>query len=248
MLEPRFIIQVITFVTTVLFFEYLERSRPGFSIKRNHELLLNITAIVLTVFAGEYAKETISYGFESVHLSAVVSFAWLTLLPGAVKISIAIVLTDFSLYWVHWAMHRKILRRTHSFHHSIGVMWWLAGARTSIAHLFLFAIPQIFIGFYLLKLTLFQAGITVSFGIVVNLWIHTNLWVDLKPLDWLIITPNYHRIHHGAKGYSGKNLGFVFTIWDRMFGTFKDTQSTGKDFPLYAVATKNRLVRMLIGL
>jgi sterol desaturase/sphingolipid hydroxylase (fatty acid hydroxylase superfamily) len=72
--------------------------------------------------------------------------------------------------------------------------------------------------------------------------------VNLGPVEWILITPDYHRIHHGARGYARRNLGFVFTIWDRMFGTYINPQSTGKDYDLFAVATGKRLLRMVVGL
>lgn len=99
-------------------------------------------------------------------------------------------------------------------------------------HLLLFAVPQVFIGYYLLELAPLEAGIAFSAGVVVNIWIHANIWVDLGPLEWIFITPNYHRIHHGAKDFSSKNLGFILTIWDRIFGTYVDPKLVGKDFAL----------------
>jgi sterol desaturase/sphingolipid hydroxylase (fatty acid hydroxylase superfamily) len=72
--------------------------------------------------------------------------------------------------------------------------------------------------------------------------------VNLGPVEWILITPDYHRIHHGARGYARRNLGFVFTIWDRIFGTYVNPQSTVKDYDLFAVSTGKRLLRMVVGL
>ncbi len=77
--------------------------------------------------------------------------------------------------------------------------------------------------------------------------IHIDVWVDLGPLEWLVITPNFHRIHHGARGFADKNLAFVFAVWDRMFGTYTDPRVTGRDCPVLAVPTTNRLFRMIVG-
>ena len=87
-----------------------------------------------------------------------------------------------------------------------------------------------------------------SLGVVVNIWIHANIWVNLGPLQEIFITPNYHRVHHGARGLSNKNLGFILTIWDRMFGTYVSPRSVGKDFALGFIPTRERLLRMLVGL
>jgi sterol desaturase/sphingolipid hydroxylase (fatty acid hydroxylase superfamily) len=133
------------------------------------------------------------------------------------------------------------------FHHSIPEIWWLAGSRTSLLHLLLFAIPQVFIGNYLLHLTPLGTGIAFSLGIFVNLWIHTNLWVDLGPLEPFLVTPNYHRIHHGGKGLSSRNMGFVLTVWDRLFGTYLSPAEKGNDFPIVPVPVEKQLLRMMIG-
>ena len=239
--------QAITLMFIVAFVDYLERRRPGFAISRGRELGINSLALAVVIIWGELAKNLVLSGFHAARLEAVLPLETMRILPSLVKIVLAVILGDFSLYWVHRAMHRRYLWKTHAFHHSIPEIWWLAGSRTSMTHLLLFALPQIFIGYYLLGLSPFEAGIAFSFGVVVNIWIHINVWVDLGPVEWLIITPNYHRIHHGARGFTDKNLAFVFTIWDRMFGTYVNPRTTGKDFPVLAVPTRNRLFRMIIG-
>ncbi len=239
--------QAITLVVIVFVVDQLERRRPGFTVTRSRELPLNVVALAVVVIGGELAKDLVLSLYDVMDLEAFLPPAALHSLPSAVKILAALILGDLSLYWVHRAMHRRLLWRTHAFHHSIPEIWWLAGSRTSLVHLFLFALPQILIGYYLVGLTPLEAGIAFSFGVIVNVWIHTNIWVDLGPLAWLIITPNYHRIHHGARGYTDKNLAFVFTVWDRMFGTYVDPRKTGRDFPVLAVPTRNRLLRMIVG-
>lgn len=241
--------QAITLLFVVFFFDFLERRRPGFKVTRQRELSLNILAIVVVIVGGELWKYLLLHGFNALHLGRVASPVSLRGLPPVLKIVLAVILGDFSLYWVHRAMHRRpLVWRTHAFHHSIPEIWWLSGSRTSLTHLLLFAVPQILIGYFFLGLSPAQAGVAFSFGVIVNLWIHTNIRVNLGPFEWLFITPNYHRIHHGAKGLTHKNLAFVFTIWDRMFGTYADPRRTGKDFTVFAVPTRDRVVRMIIGL
>ncbi len=239
--------QAITFVIIVLLFDFLERRRPGFLVDRKRDLSLNILAMLLVIVAGELWKKLLLYGFSALDVREVFSQTLFRGFPSPAKIPLGIALGDFSLYWIHRAMHRTGLWRTHAFHHTIGEIWWLAGSRTSLTHLFLFAVPQVFIAYYILGLTAWESGVIFSFGVVVNLWIHTNLWVNLGVLEWILITPNYHRIHHGASGLTNNNLGFVFTIWDRMFGTYVSPQSTGKDFALFPVPWRKRLIRMMIG-
>ncbi len=240
--------ETITLVIVVLFFDSMERLRPAHEVNRQRDLSLNVLALFVVIVSGEMWKAVLLEGLNALSLPRAQILSALTGLPGAVKIALGIVLTDFCLYWVHRAMHRPLLWRTHTFHHSIEELWWLSGSRTSLTHLLLFAVPQIFIGYYLLEFDASEAGLAFSFGILVNVWIHTNLRVNFGPLEHFLITPNYHRIHHGARGLSNKNLGFVFTFWDRMFGTYVDPGSLGKDFALGFIPTRNRLLRMIAGL
>jgi sterol desaturase/sphingolipid hydroxylase (fatty acid hydroxylase superfamily) len=228
--------------------DFAERRRPRFPVDRLHNLGLNITAMLVVILAGELWKPLLMTAFEALNIASLVTIEGMTSIPGVVRILMGLIVADLCLYWVHRGMHRKrILWLTHAFHHSIDQLWWLSGSRTSMTHLFLFAAPQILLGYYVFQLTAADAGIALSIGIVVNVWIHTNISVNLGPLQWLLITPNYHRIHHGARGLSGKNLGFVLTIWDRMFGTFADPQVVMDGFALSSVSTRNHLLRQIIG-
>ena len=242
-------IQIIIFIAAVVGFNFFERSRPGFNINKKNDLQVNILAMLIVILAGEYVKKVVSIGYDTVHLSSALSGNLLSSLPFFPKIFFAIAFSDFCLYWIHRAMHGpvRVLWNTHSFHHTIKEIWWLAGSRTSIIHLLLFAIPQVLIGFYLLQLNTIEATTVLCFSIVVNLWLHINVWVDIGPLEWLFITPNYHRIHHGGKGLMNKNIGFVLTIWDRMFGTYANPLTVGKNFDVYPVPTDTkRLLRMMV--
>ncbi len=247
MLEPGFVIQLVTFTAVVFFFNHRERRTPGFEVNRGRDLAINIAAMAMVIIGGEYVKLLVRAGYDSVNLSAAMLENRFSRFPGTAKILLGIVLTDFSLYWVHRAIHHPLLWRTHMFHHSIPEIWWLAGSRTSLLHLLLFAVPQVFISNYLLHLTSLETGIALSFGIVVNLWIHTNLWVDLGPLEAFLVTPNYHRIHHGGQGLANRNMGFVLTAWDRLFGTYLSSAEKGKNFSIVPVPVEKQLLRMMIG-
>lgn len=245
--EKQQFYQAATLVVVVLFFDALERIRPGHTVERRRDLSLNILALAVTAVVGEIWKPLLTDGFNAIDLGMALSMSGIHRFPGGVKILLGLILADFCLYWVHRAMHRPLLWPTHTFHHSISQLWWLSGSRTSLTHLFLFAVPQTILAYYVLDLAPWQAGVAFSVGVVVNIWIHTNIWVNLGPLEWILITPNYHRVYHGARGLSNKNLGFILTIWDRMFGTYVNPQSIGKDFTLGFVSTSNRLLRMLVG-
>ena len=243
------IYQAVALILIVGLLDTLERRRPRFPVNRRLNLRLNIIAILVVIFAGELWKTALIRGFDALNLSSLLAFDITRKLPNVVKIPLAVVIADFCLYWVHRGMHRRrILWLTHVFHHSIDQLWWLSGSRTSITHLLLFAAPQVFIVYYAFHFTPAEAGVLFSIGVVVNVWIHTNISVDLGRLEWLLITPNFHRLHHGTRGLAGKNLGFVLTVWDRMFSTYADPRKIGDAYGLSSVPTHGRLLRMIAGI
>jgi sterol desaturase/sphingolipid hydroxylase (fatty acid hydroxylase superfamily) len=73
--------------------------------------------------------------------------------------------------------------------------------------------------------------------------------VNVGPLRWLIITPQYHRVHHSATRHSGMNLGATFSIWDRLFGTYVDPDTMPDSFPLGLdrAVSKQELPRLMLG-
>jgi hypothetical protein len=54
-------------------------------------------------------------------------------------------------------------------------------------------------------------------------WYHTQHIGKMGWLEYIIITPSQHRVHHAINPeYIDKNLGQILSIWDRMFGTFQE--------------------------
>jgi hypothetical protein len=44
-------------------------------------------------------------------------------------------------------------------------------------------------------------------------------------LEYVFATPSNHRVHHGSNvKYLDKNMGMVFIIWDRIFGTYQEEE------------------------
>ena len=54
-------------------------------------------------------------------------------------------------------------------------------------------------------------------------WYHTRHIGKLGWLEYILVTPSQHRVHHAInKEYIDKNLAAIFCIWDRAFGTFQE--------------------------
>jgi len=154
--------------------------------------------------------------------AAVFAAAPLGDLHPAARILAALVVIDFTLYWLHRGMHSSALWNTHRFHHSIKEVNWLKGIYTSGTHIALYLAPQILIGYYVFGFTRVEMALAVVIGYFVQLWQHANVTIEIGVLKYLFVTPQSHRLHH-ASGIDvrNRNFGAVFSLWDVLFGTWR---------------------------
>jgi len=75
--------------------------------------------------------------------------------------------------------------------------------------------------------------------VLFQFWQHTEYIKKLPALiEWAIITPSNHRVHHGSdERYIDKNFGVLFTFWDRLFNTYVKEDA----FPTYGTTSKIKL-------
>ncbi len=146
----------------------------------------------------------------------------------------AFVAYDFCYYWKHRAGHRsRIFWASHIAHHQSEEFNLSTALRqTGTDYIgFVFYLPLYFVGIPP------AAVVTVgSLNLIYQFWVHTEHIRRLGPLEWIIVTPSNHRVHHARNTeYIDKNYGGVFILWDRLFGTFKDERT---DAPcVYGIVT-----------
>lgn len=215
-------------------FSLWERFRPARRVDHFADLKLDLLSFAVAVGVNRVsvrvlsaAVPTLAPDFFRVSLAAIHS------LPGAVKIALAVVVADFMIYWIHRAQHRfDCVWRTHRWHHSVEQMYWFAGFRVSFLHSFLYNIPQTVVPMQIFGLSPMETAIGYSIALFIQFWEHTNVRVNIGPLKYILITPQYHRVHHSATRYMRMNLGPTFSLWDVMFGTYVDPESMPESFPL----------------
>jgi sterol desaturase/sphingolipid hydroxylase (fatty acid hydroxylase superfamily) len=83
---------------------------------------------------------------------------------------------------------------------------------------------------------------------VQNDWMHLNVRWGTKWLEWIIVTPRYHHIHHSDRPehYRG-NVAALFPIWDRMFGTYVDPESAPRNLS-FGIGEKVPALRLFAGI
>jgi hypothetical protein len=64
--------------------------------------------------------------------------------------------------------------------------------------------------------------ICYAVGQVYGTVVHTQTVKKMGFLEYFMVTPSHHRVHHGCNiKYLDRNMGMVFIIWDKIFGTFE---------------------------
>ena len=139
--------------------------------------------------------------------------------------------TDFVWYWYHRLAHEiNVLWAVHIVHHQSEEFNYTVSARITVLQAFVRT------GFWaILPLIGFPASMITGMLLVHGLYpffIHTRLIGKLGILEYILVTPSHHRVHHGSnEKYLDKNYGDVFIIWDKLFGTFQKEE----DEPVYGL-------------
>lgn len=128
---------------------------------------------------------------------------------------------DLLMYWLHRLEHYcRLFWAAHVTHHSAEHMNATVEFRTSVfqpLYRFVFFIPLALFGFAPIDI-FFVYSLMQTWG----LFVHTELVKKLGWLEYVMVTPSHHRVHHASNvKYLDKNMGFLLIIWDKMFGTFQ---------------------------
>ncbi len=126
------------------------------------------------------------------------------------------------LFWLeHFVDHHvRFFWAVHVTHHSSDEFNLSTGFRSSVFmpfYRYLYFIPLVLLGFDVVHV-FFMYALTQTWGIL----IHTQRIRKLpRWIEAVLVTPSHHRVHHASNiPYLDKNMGMVFIIWDRLFGTF----------------------------
>ena len=136
---------------------------------------------------------------------------------------IAFICVDFASYCHHRLKHSiNIFWNMHVIHHSSEEFNLACALRQSITNNLgigiLFLIPAALLGVPAKMISIL--GPLHLFG---QFWYHTRHIGKLGWLEYILVTPSQHRVHHAInKEYIDKNLAAIFCIWDRAFGTFQE--------------------------
>jgi len=163
--------------------------------------------------------------FRGIYIGIVLTFfynhRWGQLQTGLLYWIALFIAEDFMYYWLHRADHHcRLFWATHVTHHSSEKFNFSVGFRSSVMeplYRFFYFIPIALCGFNPLDIAFVYAA-TQIWGILV----HTEKINKLGWLEYILVTPSHHRVHHASNPkYLDKNMGMFLIVWDKMFGTFQ---------------------------
>lgn len=146
---------------------------------------------------------------------------WRTV-PEILLLMLAIALIELTSYWRHRLEHQPGIWRFHATHHADEALHWLSLLRkhpvSKLMEMLLDTVPVLLLGL--------PAWTIVGAQLIRSWWgyfIHADVPWTLGPAGRWLISPAAHRLHHiRDETLMGSNYGNMLTIWDRVFGTWRD--------------------------
>lgn len=211
-------------VPLFLFFmglEYFYSKRKGKNFFQFAESVANLNVGIAERLLDIFTMVPFYYFFDYIHTN----FALYNFKPGPITWILLFLFTDLVWYWYHRLAHEiNLLWAAHIVHHQSEDFNYTVSARITV---FQAAIRCMFWG--VLPLIGFPAEMISVFLLIHGLYpffIHTQTIGKLGWLEYFMVTPSHHRVHHSSNPeYLDKNYGDVLIIWDKIFGTFTEEKA-----------------------
>lgn len=150
---------------------------------------------------------------------------WLPAIPLWLYIVLGVLLLDFiGAYLAHFTEHKvKPLWMVHLVHHTDhNVDATTANRHHPLESMVRYAFTLF--GVFIVGAPIGIVMLYQSLSVVVSQLGHANIRLPKKVdevLSWIIVSPDMHKVHHHyVLPYTDSNYGNIFSIWDRLFGTF----------------------------
>tara|TARA_R110002012_G_scaffold17930_4_gene66652 strand:- start:20588 stop:21427 length:840 start_codon:yes stop_codon:yes gene_type:complete len=219
----------ILLVGGIMFFWFLEGALPLFKFsykKWKHawpNLFFTLTTIIINfglafvlVLSTQWVTEN-NFGIIN----------WLPDMPLGLYALLGVLLLDFfGAYLAHFVEHKaKPLWMVHLVHHTDHHVDTTTGNRhhpiESVVR-FSFTILGVFIVGTPIAIVFLYQSLSVIFTQLTHANIKMPRQVD-KLISFVFVSPDMHKVHHHhVLPYTDSNYGNIFSIWDRIFGTYME--------------------------
>jgi sterol desaturase/sphingolipid hydroxylase (fatty acid hydroxylase superfamily) len=205
-------------------------------------IIINFAFAVLIVRTSQYFSEHQIGLLYLIHMPL-----WLFTIAGL------LILDGVGAWFVHWLQHQvKWMWKFHLIHHTDT---WVDTTTANRHHpgesVFraIFTLLAVAISGAPLWLVFFYQSLSV----VLSQFNHANIslpkWLDTA-IAWVIVSPDMHKVHHHyTQPLTDTNYGNIFSIWDRIFGTYifvKDTSSLHYGIDTYPDVKENDRIGPLL--
>jgi sterol desaturase/sphingolipid hydroxylase (fatty acid hydroxylase superfamily) len=211
----------------IMFFWLVEGSWPLFQFQYNKwrhagvnffftltTILVNFPLAFILVKSSSWAVDN---QFGILHLIPNLPL-WIQALAGLLFLDLV------GAWTAHWVQHKvKFLWRFHIIHHADQYVDTTTANRhhpgESLVRFIFTALAILITGAPMWLIFLYQ-----SLSVILSQFNHANItlprWLDAV-VSLVVVTPNMHHIHHHyIQPYTDSNYGNIFSVWDRLFGTF----------------------------
>jgi sterol desaturase/sphingolipid hydroxylase (fatty acid hydroxylase superfamily) len=239
----------------ITIFWLVENTFPLFQMqyKKWHHAGINIfftiTTIIINFILAFILIKTAGWTTEN-HFGIL---EWMPEIPIWLYTIIGLLLLDLiGAYLAHFVQHKiKYLWRFHLIHHTDTYIDTTTANRhhpgESIIRFIFTTFGILIVGSPMWMVFLYQ-----TLSVVATQFNHANISLPNKLdifLSYFIVSPNMHKVHHHyILPYTDSNYGNIFSVWDRLFGTFT---TLPKEELIYGVDThmapeeNNRLKNLL---
>jgi sterol desaturase/sphingolipid hydroxylase (fatty acid hydroxylase superfamily) len=211
----------------ITFFWLLEGALPLFlfNYKKWKHAIPNLFFTATTVIINFSLAFLLLFTADWVQINNFGIINWMPEMPLWLYILLGVVLLDFfGAYLAHYTEHKiKPLWMIHLVHHSDHKV----DTTTANRHHPLESIIRF--GFTLFGVLVVGAPIAIvmiyqSMSLVFTQFNHANIKIPRsvdKLLSYVIVSPDMHKVHHhNLLPYTDANYGNIFSIWDRLLGTY----------------------------
>lgn len=217
-----------TFVVALLVLlglEFVIPYRPEWTIRGDRDNWRDIGHFVLYSQGGGFVAQLLALtvlasALKPLRLTAV----WPAQSPLVVQVVLIVVVGDALEYWLHRLSHSvPALWAVHTIHHMPVRLNMLKAGRHHICYFLLRALmvwlPLLLIGTPPQLIVWQMIAVLITGNID-----HANIDFRIpRFMHRVLVTPQFHRIHHSADARQGNsNYGVMLPAWDMMFGTHTD--------------------------
>jgi len=242
-------------ISGITFFWLLEGAVPlfKFSYKKWRHALPNFFFTLTTIVINFGLAFLLLLSADWVKANDFGIINWLPAMPLWMYVLLGVLLLDFfGAYLAHYVEHKvKPLWMVHLVHHTDhNVDTTTANRHHPIESVirFSFTLFGVFaVGTPIAIVMLYQA-----MSLIFTQFTHANIKLSKsldKAISYVIISPDMHKIHHHYRlPYTDSNYGNIFSIWDRILGTYRymDREKLVYGVDVFPDEAKNSSIKALL--